>query len=158
MNLRVGQGFDVHKFSTDPQRTLFLGCVEWPGEIALEGHSDGDVVAHALADALLSAASLGDLGSNFGTGRPEFQNASGRTFLQEVHRLLSGDGWQIVNATVQVVGERPKISVRRHECEAALSDALYGAEISLTATTTDRLGFLGRGEGLAAFATALIYR
>lgn len=154
---RVGQGFDVHAFTTEETgENLSLACLEWPGERRLAGHSDADVAAHAVCDALLSAANLGELGSIFGTDDPRWKGASGATLLREVHRLLAEEGWRIGNVSVQVIGQRPRMSARREEAAAALSKALAGASVSLGATTTDRLGFLGREEGLAAIATALV--
>lgn len=153
-NLRVGQGFDTHAFGSQTGE-LHLACLVWPDQQLLEGHSDGDVAAHALCDALLSATGLGDLGSIFGVDRPEVAGALGSELLGEVKRLLDADGWHIINATVQILGNRPKVGPRRAEAMARLSEIL-GAPVSVTATTTDRLGFLGRGEGLSALATALV--
>lgn len=158
-NLRVGQGIDVHAFAADGAvGVLHLAGLDWPGEPVLEGHSDGDVAAHAICDALLSASGLGDLGAIFGTSDPRWAGASGATLLAETKRLLDEAGCHIINVTVQVVGARPRLSPRLGEATAALADALDGAPVSLSATTTDGLGFLGRVEGLAAISTALIYR
>ncbi|HUW77412.1 MAG TPA: 2-C-methyl-D-erythritol 2,4-cyclodiphosphate synthase [Candidatus Nanopelagicaceae bacterium] len=156
MSLRVGSGLDVHKFSTDSTRPMALACLDWPGEIGCEGHSDGDVAAHSVCDALLSAAGLGDLGGIFGTDHPDWAEASGAALLAEVNHRLEIAGFEIVNVSVQVVGNRPQMSARREEAQAAMSAALGGAIVSVSATTTDRLGVTGRSEGLAAIATALV--
>jgi 2-C-methyl-D-erythritol 4-phosphate cytidylyltransferase/2-C-methyl-D-erythritol 2,4-cyclodiphosphate synthase len=154
---RTGIGVDVHRFSADVSKKLFLGTLEWPGLPGLDGHSDGDAVSHALVDALLSAAGLGDIGSNFGVDRPEFSGANGKVFLEETVRMLAVAGYSVVNASVQLVGNRPKVSGKRAEVEAALS-AIVGAPVTLGATTTDGLGFLGNDEGVAAVASVLIIR
>lgn len=154
---RTGIGVDVHRFSGDSSKKLFLGTLEWPGLPGLDGHSDGDAVSHALVDALLSASGLGDIGSNFGVDRPEFSGANGKVFLEETVRMLAAAGYSVVNASVQLVGNRPKVSGKRAEVEAALS-AIVGAPVTLGATTTDGLGFLGNDEGVAAVASVLIIR
>ena len=153
--LRTGIGIDVHAFSPDPARELWVAGLHWPGEPGLAGHSDADVAAHAAADALFSAAGLGDLGSNFGTAEPAWAGASGVRLLAETAARVRAAGFAINNVAVQVVGPRPRLGHRRAEAQAALS-AAAGAPVTVTATTTDGLGLTGRGEGLAAIATALL--
>jgi 2-C-methyl-D-erythritol 4-phosphate cytidylyltransferase/2-C-methyl-D-erythritol 2,4-cyclodiphosphate synthase len=154
--IRVGIGTDAHAFSTEKSKKLSLAGLIWPDEIGLEGHSDGDVAAHAICDALLSAANLGDLGSNFGVADAKYAGASGAQMLRETLAKVVGAGFEIQNVSVQIVGNRPKIAPRRAEAISALSNALGGAAVSVSATSTDGLGFTGEGKGLSAIATALL--
>lgn len=152
---RIGVGTDVHAFGG--AGALWLAGLEWPGETPLSGHSDGDAVAHAIVDALLSAAGLGDIGTHFGTDHPEYAGAHADVFLSRTRAILADAGWRIGNVSVQVQAARPRFAARRAEAEAALSGALGGAPVSVSATTTDGLGFTGAGEGVAAFAVAVVW-
>ncbi|WP_455116874.1 2-C-methyl-D-erythritol 2,4-cyclodiphosphate synthase [Rothia mucilaginosa] len=152
---RVGTGVDVHAFGEEGA-PLYIAGLHWPGERGLSGHSDGDVVAHAAADALFAASGTGDLGSNFGVDRPDMKGASGVRILSEAAAIVRAAGFEIGNVSVQLIGNRPKFSPRREDANRVLSEAA-GAPVTVIATTTDGLGLTGRGEGVAAIATALVY-
>jgi 2-C-methyl-D-erythritol 2,4-cyclodiphosphate synthase len=153
VSYRVGIGVDAHALV--PGVPLVLGGVPIDHPRGLAGHSDGDVIAHALVDALLGAAGLGDIGTLFPSGDGRYEGADSIELLREAYRQVTGAGWRLVNADCILVGEEPRIGAHREAMRRRLSEAL-GAEVNVRATTTDRLGFTGRGEGLAAHAVALL--
>lgn len=153
--IRIGTGFDTHAY--DAAAPLRLAGLDWPGEPGLSGHSDGDAVCHAVVDALLSAAGIGDIGGLVGVDEPGTEGAASTGFVRLALARLADEGWRPVNVSVQIIGNRPKFSPRRAEAQAVMSE-LVGAPVSLAATTTDGLGFTGRGEGVAVIANALIER
>ena len=154
MTIRVGVGVDAHALERGVP--LVLGGVRFDYDRGLAGHSDGDVLAHALTDALLGAAGLGDIGALFPSGDERFRGAASLDLLREAYRQVLEAGWRLVNADCMLVGEKPKIAPYREEMRRRLSEALGGGEVNVRATTTDQLGFTGRGEGLAAHAVALL--
>ena len=153
---RTGVGVDAHAF--EDGRELWLAGLHWPNETGVAGHSDGDVAAHAICDALFAAAQLGDLGTNFGTDKPEYAGASGIALLKETMQKITAAGYVIANITVQIIGNRPKLAGRRSEAISTLSAALGGANVSVLATTTDGMGLTGEGRGIAAIASALLIK
>ena len=156
MSYRVGIGVDAHALEAGVP--LVLGGVAIDHPAGLAGHSDGDVLAHALVDAVLGAAGLGDIGSLFPSGDERFRGASSVDLLREAYRRVREGGWTLVNADCVLIGEEPRIAPHRDEMRERLSEAVGGGEVNVRATTTDRLGFTGRGEGLAAQAVALLER
>ncbi len=157
MELRIGQGFDIHNFSDDPGRVLVLAGVEFPGERALAGHSDADVVTHAVIDALLGATGLGDIGSRFPDTDPELSGADSIGLLALTRSHLQDAGWAVTNVDCTVVLDRPRIAPRRAEMCARLEGAV-GAPVTVKGKTTEGVGSLGRGEGVMAMAVALFSR
>jgi 2-C-methyl-D-erythritol 2,4-cyclodiphosphate synthase len=156
VDLRIGIGTDVHRLVEG--RPMRIAGLDWPEETSgPEGHSDGDVVLHAVCDALLSATGLGDLGSTFGSADPAWAGADSNDLLAETLRRVDGAGWSVVNVAVQLIGNRPRLGTRRGEAETAVQER-HGISVAISATTTDGLGLTGRGEGLAAVATALVTR
>ena len=155
MQVRTGVGVDVHAY--DPAEPMWLGGLYWPDEVGLSGHSDGDAMSHAMCDALLSAAGLGDIGGRFGTSDPRFKDAHGEVFLRATVELVEGAGFTIGNVSVQLIANGPRLGDRRMELEQHLT-GIIGAPVSVAATTSDGLGFTGKGEGVAVVATALVTR
>jgi 2-C-methyl-D-erythritol 4-phosphate cytidylyltransferase/2-C-methyl-D-erythritol 2,4-cyclodiphosphate synthase len=157
-DVRTGIGVDSHAFSNDSSRKLHLAGLLWADEIGLEGHSDGDVALHAICDALLSATGLGDLGSNFGTSEPKYAGAAGSVLLTETMERVTKANFEVSNVAVQIVGNKPKIGPRRAEAITTISNLMGGIPVSVSATTTDGLGFTGEGKGLSAIATAIVVK
>lgn len=153
MQIRTGVGMDVHAY--DAAEPMWLGGLYWPDEVGLSGHSDGDAMSHAICDALLSAAGLGDIGGRFGTSDPKFAGAHGEVFLRATIELVQGAGYSVGNVSVQLIANGPRLGDRRMELEQHLTE-LVGAPVSIAATTSDGLGFTGKGEGVAVIATALV--
>ncbi|MGD9797267.1 MAG: 2-C-methyl-D-erythritol 2,4-cyclodiphosphate synthase [Acidimicrobiia bacterium] len=157
MTTRVGMGFDVHPFSEDADRVLVLGGVTFPGEVALSGHSDADVVAHAAADALLGAAGLGDIGMHFPDTDPTLAGADSIELLRRVAAMVRGEGWSVANVDCSVVAERPRLADRRDAMQERLTSAV-GSPVTVKGRRAEGLGALGRGEGIACYAVALLER
>jgi 2-C-methyl-D-erythritol 2,4-cyclodiphosphate synthase len=155
--VRVGQGFDVHRLVEDPERPLVLGGCVFAGDLALEGHSDGDAIAHAVTEALLGAAGLGDIGSRFPDTDPTFAGADSLDLLRDVATAVRAAGWVLGNVDCSVICEAPRLAPVRDEMEARLS-AAAGAPITVKGRRPERLGALGRGEGIACLAVAVVTR
>ncbi|GIW07039.1 MAG: 2-C-methyl-D-erythritol 2,4-cyclodiphosphate synthase [Dehalococcoidia bacterium] len=156
--MRIGIGFDAHRLV--PGRRLVLGGIEIPHDRGLEGHSDGDAALHAAIDALLGAAGLGDIGERFPSSDERYRGVSSRSLLRDVAATLASEGWQVVNLDLVIIAERPKLAPYREAMSAAIAAdlSLPVTAVSVKATTTDGLGFTGRGEGIAAQAVALVER
>lgn len=157
IDVRVGNGFDVHRTGDDPARPMVLGGCVFPGVPGLVGHSDGDAIAHAVADALLGAAGLGDIGQRFPDTDPALAGADSIALLRQVVDLVRNEGWSIGNADCSVVCEAPKLAPRREQMQQRLSDAV-GAPVTVKGRRAEGLGALGRGEGVVCFASAVIIR
>lgn len=157
MDLRVGNGFDIHRFSDDPARTLVLGGVTFPGEPALHGHSDADVIAHAVGEALLGAAGLGDLGTHFPDTDERWRGVDSIGLLAAIVEMLAAEGWRTLNVDCSVIAERPKMAPHKAEMERLLT-ATVGAPVTIKGRRAEGLGALGRSEGIACMASALIAR
>jgi 2-C-methyl-D-erythritol 2,4-cyclodiphosphate synthase len=157
LEVRVGQGFDVHRFGDDPDRPLVLGGCTFPGLPGLVGHSDGDAVAHAVAEALLGAAGLGDIGQRFPDTDPDLAGADSIELLRQVAGDVRSAGWSIGNVDCSVVCERPRLAPMRADMEARLSGAA-GAPVTVKGRRAEKLGALGREEGIACFAVAIVVR
>jgi len=155
--LRVGQGFDIHRFSDDPHRTLVLGGVVFEGEPGLDGHSDADAVAHAVADALLGAAGLGDIGSWFPDDDPATSGADSMALLEAVVEGVRVEGWTVANVDCTIVCEAPRIGARRGELQERLS-AVVGAPVTVKGKRAEAVGALGRREGIACLAVSLLVK
>ena len=158
--IRTGLGYDIHPFSKEPNRPLFLGGVLFEEEQGLEGHSDADVILHAVVDALLGAAGLGDIGLHYPNTDPQWKNADSKIFPKETAKRLQDENWQIINIDITVLAEHPKIIRRREDIRTRISNevGLESSRINLKATTNEKLGAIGRGEGIAAFSVATIRR
>jgi 2-C-methyl-D-erythritol 2,4-cyclodiphosphate synthase len=154
MNIRIGQGVDIHPVSADPEREMILGGVHFEGP-GLSGHSDADAAAHAVTDALLSAAGLGDIGEQFPDTDPELEGADSMKLLAKAVALLDGAGWKAVNVDCTIIADAPKIAPRKAEMQALLSAAV-GAPVTVKGRRTEGIGSLGRGEAVVALAVALV--
>jgi len=155
-NFRIGFGYDVHKFSKG--RKLILGGVEISHSMGLEGHSDADVLLHAICDSLLGAAGFKDIGNQFPNTNPDFKNVSSLILLERSYKLISENGWKVGNIDSIILLEEPKISKYSNQMKKNISDIIESDCVSIKATTSEGIGFIGRKEGCAAYSTALIYK